>query len=181
MKHLKFIGVLSTLIVAAFAILTLGQSFAATNTPTTLGITAGNFTFYKDITGGNTSATIDLGTYPANMSAFDTYSSGNHRFVASDMLGSWFTVTIVSSALTATNGTIAATNVSYTGTARTGTGQALTAAPTSAADIGTAPVTFVSRTNNNGLSVYSQDITLKVAVPAAQAPGAYTGQLTFTY
>jgi hypothetical protein len=57
----------------------------------------------------------------------------------------------------------------------------LVAAPTSAVDIGTAPVTFVSRTNANGLSQFSQEITLKVAIPAAQKPGSYTGVITFTY
>jgi hypothetical protein len=29
--------------------------------------------------------------------------------------------------------------------------------------------------------LFSQEITLKVAVPAAQAPGSYTGVITFTY
>jgi hypothetical protein len=77
--------------------------------------------------------------------------------------------------------TIAKANIGYTGTARFGTGKALTVSPTSAADIGTAPVTFVARANNSWISKFSQEITLKVAVPAAQAPGAYTGLLTFTY
>ncbi len=180
MKHLKFIGVLSTLIVAAVAVLTLGQSFAATTTNTTLGITVGQFNFYKDLTGGNSNPTIDIGTYSANINAFDAYSSGNHRFTVSDMLGSGFTITLASSALTAPNGTIAASNVSYTGTARTGTGKALTATGTFETSLAS-PVTFVARANNSGLSIYSQDITLKVIVPAAQAPGSYTGLLTFTY
>ena len=57
----------------------------------------------------------------------------------------------------------------------------MVAAPISAVDIGTAPVTFVSRTNTNGLSQFSQEITLKVAIPAAQKPGSYTGIITFTY
>lgn len=191
MKHLKFIGVLSTLIVAAAAVLTLGQTNAAnTATNTTMAITAGTLTFYKD-TGAtmdtyfshaaNTATTIDIGTYVASLDAISAASSGNHRFTVSDMLGSGFTITIQSSALTAPNGTITADKVSYTGTAWMGTGKALTASPTSAADIGTSPVTFVARNDNTGLSKYSQEITIKVAVPAAQAPGSYTGVLTFTY
>lgn len=118
MKHLKLIGVFSTLIVAAFAVLNLGQSLAATTTNTTMAITPGVLTFYKDLTGGNSSSTIDIGTYSANINAFDAYSSGNHRFVVSDMLGSGFTITLASSDLTAPNGTIAKANISYTGTVR---------------------------------------------------------------
>jgi hypothetical protein len=49
MKHLKLIGVLSTLIVSVVAILTLGQTNAAnTATNTTLGIRTGVLSFYKD-------------------------------------------------------------------------------------------------------------------------------------
>ncbi len=179
MKHLKLIGVFSTLIVAAFAVLNLGQSLAATTTNTTMAITPGVLTFYKDLTGGNSSSTIDIGTYSANINAFDAYSSGNHRFVVSDMLGSGFTITLASSDLTAPNGTIAKANISYTGTVRAWSGAAPTAAPTWA-NLGSS-VTFVARANNSGLTLYSQDITIKVAVPAAQAPGSYTGLLTFTY
>lgn len=130
MKHLKFIGVLSTLIVAAFAVLNLGQSLAATTaTNTTMAITAGSFTFYKDLTGdatyfghtANSNATINIGTYEANLNPISAASAGDHRFTVSDMLGSGFVVQIQSSALTAPNGTIAASNVSYTGTNWLGT------------------------------------------------------------
>lgn len=196
MKHVKFIGVLSTLIIAAFAIVTIGNTNAAnTNTNTTLGIRTGVLNFYKD-TGAdmdsyfshasNADTTIDIGTYDASLDAINAASSGDHRFTVSDLRGKSFTITIVSSDLTGidedTNAVnIAATNVSYTGTTWLGTGKALTAAPTSAADIGTAPVTFVARANSSGVSKFSQEITLKVAVPAAQTPASYTGLLTFTY
>jgi len=197
MKHLKFIGVLSTLIVAAVAILTLGQTNAAnTATNTTLGIRTGVLSFYKDTgtsmnsyfsaTNPNASLTIDIGTYDASLNAIDAASSGDHRFTVSDLRGKSFTITVQSSSLNGTDEdaqpvTIAANTVSYTGTTRAGTGKALTAAPTSAADIGTAPVTFVARTNSSWVSKFAQEITLKVAIPAAQTPAAYTGLLTFTY
>jgi hypothetical protein len=111
MKHAKFIGVLSTLIVAAVAILTLGQTNAANSTTnTTLGITQGTLSFFKD-TGttmdsyfshsGNQSATIDIGTYGASLSAISAASSGDHRFTVSDLKGNSFTVTLQSSDLTA--------------------------------------------------------------------------------
>lgn len=191
MKHAKFIGVLSTLIIAAVAVLNLGQTNAAnTATNTTLGINAGVLSFYKD-TGAtmdsyfshaaNSNAAIDIGTYSASVSAQSAQSTGDHRFTVSDLLGSSFTVTLQSSALTASGGlSIAASAVSYTGTTRLGTGKVLTAAPTSAADLSSV-ITFVARANNSGVSKYSQEITLKVAIPAAQGPGAYTGLLTFTY
>ncbi len=192
MKNFKIVGVLSTLVVASVAVLSLGQSYAAnTATNTTLGITQGVFSFYKD-TGAtmdsyfshsaNAAATIDIGTYNASLSAINAASAGDHRFTISDLKGDPFTVTLQSSALTASGSlSIAADLVSYTGSTWLGTGKALTSAPTSAADIGTAPVTFVARADNSGISKYSQEITLKVAVPAAQAPASYTGLLTFTY
>lgn len=192
MKHLKFIGVLSTLIVAAVAVLNLGPAHAQvdTSTDTLLGINTGVFSFYKDLTGDvgmmdavrgtpNASDTINLGTYPANFYTFDAYSSGDHRFVVSDLLGSSFHITIVSSDMTAAGGlVIPAANVSYTGTTWEGTGAALTQTG-QFGSLGTV-VTFVGRQNNSGLSLYGQEITLKVAVPAAQTPGVYTGLLTFT-
>ena len=196
MKHAKLIGVCSTLIVAGAAILNLGQSFAAnTATNTTLGIRVGVLNFFKD-TGSdmlsyfghaaNTNTAIDIGTYDSSLDAISAASSGDHRFTVSDLKGSAFTVTLQSSDLTALDAsgatvTIPKAGIGYTGTARMGTGKSLTAAPTTAADIGTAPVTFVDRTNHSGTSKFAQEITLKVAVPAAQAPGAYTGLLTFTY
>lgn len=192
MKHAKLLGVLGTLVIAAIAVLNLGQTNAANSTTnTTLGIRTGALSFYKDTGttmntyfghGPNTSTTIDIGTYDASITAFNAYSSGDHRFTISDLAGKSFTVTLQSSALTASGGlSIPATAIGYTGTARTGAGKALTSAPTSAADIGTSPVTFVARSNNSGVSKYSQEITLTVAVPAAQGPESYTGLLTFTY
>jgi hypothetical protein len=196
MKNLKLAGVVTTLIVAVVAVLNLGQSFAAnTNTNTTLGITSGVLSFFKD-TGAamdsyfahaaNAATAIDIGTYAADINAISALSTGNHRFTVSDLAGKSFTVTLQSSDLTALDYsgatvTIPKAGIGYTGTTRFGTGKALTASPILAADIGTAPVTFVSRANHSGISKFSQEITLKVAVPAAQAPGAYTGLLTFTY
>ena len=195
MKNLKFAGVLGTFVVAAVAILSLGQSFAATTTNTTLGITKGVLSFYKD-TGiemetyfshaANQASAIDIGTYVASLSPIAAQSSGDHRFTVSDLKGNAFVVQLQSSDLTAVDQSgaqliIAKNLIGYTGTNWLGTGKALTAASTGFADIGTAPVTFVSRANNTGVSKYSQEITLKVAVPAAQAPGSYTGLLTFTY
>lgn len=194
MKKLNKKTVVSALSLACVALLTLvsvQESMAATTTTnTTLWIIAGSFSFTKDTTAGmntyfghapNASGSVDLGSYASSVSAVSAASAGNHRFTVTDLLGSSFTVTIQSSALTTTWGTIAASAIGYTGTAWLGTGQALVAAPTSAVDIGTAPVTFVSRTNANGLSQFSQEITLKVAIPAAQKPGSYTGVITFTY
>jgi len=97
------------------------------------------------------------------------------------MLGSSFVITLQSSALTASGVTsIPASAVTYTGTDWLGTGMALTATGSQNTPLNT-PVTFVARANASGLSLYSQEITLKVQVPAAQAPASYTGQLTFTY
>lgn len=189
--------VISTFIIASIAILTLGQTNAAnTATNTTLGIRTGVLSFYKDTgtsmnsyfsaSNPNANTTIDIGTYDASLSAIAAASSGDHRFTVSDLRGKSFTITVQSSSLNGTDEdtnpvSIAASNVSYTGTARLGTGKALTAAPTSAADIGTAPVTFVARANSSWVSKFAQEITLKVAIPAAQTPASYTGLLTFTY
>ena len=185
-------ALMSTIAISAFTMVSLNQSLAAnTTTPTLLGIRSGVLMFYKD-TGiamdtyfshsGNQSESIDIGTYDASLSPIPAASSGDHRFTISDLKGKSFTVTLQSSDMTASGGLIIAnSNVGYTGTTRNGTGNALTSAPTSAADIGTAPVTFVARTNNAGTSKYSQEITLTVGIPAAQAPETYTGMLTFTY
>lgn len=166
------------------------SSAATTTTNTTLAITAGTFSFIKDL--GTTmdsyfghspsaSAGIDIGTYGASLSTTNAASAGYHRFTVSDLLGSGFTVTIQSSDLTIAGATIPKAGIGYTGTAWFGTWQALTASPTSAVDIGTSPVTFVSRNNSNGLSQFSQEITIKVLIPGAQKPGSYTGLITFTY
>jgi len=195
MKHLKLIGVLSTLLIAAFAVINIGNTNAQTNTDTNMRIKTGVLSFYKDtgtemnayFAGGpNTAADISLGEHDASLDAFDAYSSGDHRFTVSDLRGKSFTVLLQSSALNGTDEdsqavSIPANTVSYTGTAWAGTGKALTAAPTGNADIGTTPVTFVARANSSGVSKFSQEITLKVAVPAAQTPAYYTGLLTFTY
>jgi hypothetical protein len=129
----------------------------------------------------NIATSIDLGTHAASMTTSSVSSSTNHRFTVSDLLGAAFTVTIQSSALTVAGGSIPAANVGYDGTAWLGVGKALTAAPITAVDIGTAPVTFVARNDATGLSQFSQEITLKVSVPAAQKPGSYAGVITFTY
>lgn len=166
------------------------SSAATTTTNTTLWITAGVFSFTKDTTSTmdsyfshwpNATTAISIWSYVSSISAISANSSGDHRFTVSDMVWNTFAITIQSSALTTGALSIPAANIWYTGTTRLGTGKVLVAAPTSAVDIWTAPVTFVSRTNNSGLSSFSQEITLKVAVPAAQAPGAYTGVITFTY
>lgn len=173
------------------AMLLNDKSLAAnTYTPTTLGIHTGTFLFFKD-TGTdmnsyfshspNADTEIDMGNYDASLSIINAASSGDHRFTVSDMIGNSFTVTVQTSDLTASGGLfIPAANIGYTGTVRTGTGKTLTAAPTGTADISSA-VTFVARANNSGLSKYSQEITLLVNIPAAQAPENYTGTLTFTY
>lgn len=183
MKHVKFIGVFATLIVAVVAILNLGESFAAnTNTNTTLGIRTGVFSFYKDTDAtmdsyfshaANADTSIDIGTYDASITAQNGQSDGDHRFTVSDLAGKSFTVTVQSSDLTALDDSgatlsIPSSSVGYTGTTRFGTGKVLTAAPTGTADIGTAPVTFVARANHTGVSKFSQEVTLKVAIPAAQ-------------
>ena len=117
--------------------------------------------FYKD-TGtsttdfghaANLATTIDIGTYDASLAAIAAQSSGDHRFTVSDLRGKYFTITLQSSDLTALDEsgatvTIPKAGIGYTGTAWFGLGKALTAAPTTAADIGTSPVTFVSRANN---------------------------------
>jgi len=130
---------------------------------------------------GNQSDSIDIWSYAASLDEISASSAGEHRFTVSDMLWSAFTITIQSSALTASGVTdIPATAISYTGTDRLGTGKALTAtwAPNTSLNN---PVTFVARNNSSWLSKYSQEITLKVQIPAAQAPASYTGQLIFTY
>lgn len=167
MKNLKFIGVLCTLLVAAFAIVTVGNTNAQTTaatTPTTLGITPGVFSFYKDLTtdmsayittAPNTDATIDIGNYDSSLAPIAATSSGDHRFTVSDLKGDAFTITISSSKLSYGALDIPAKNIGYVGTAWLGTGKALTAEPTTAADIWTSPVTFVSRADNSGVSKFS--------------------------
>jgi hypothetical protein len=189
-KRLPILLIVTVLVGTIVSIFIDESSAATTTTNTTLWITAWTFSFTKDTTSAmdsyfshwpNAAAAISIWSYASSISAISANSSGDHRFTVSDMLGSSFTVTMQSSALTIAWGSIPATNIWYTWTTRFGTWKALIAAPTSAVDIWTAPVTFVSRTNNSGLSLFAQEITLKVAVPAAQAPGSYTGVITFTY
>ncbi len=187
---IRTISFFAASIFSALSLLYFGISFATTNTNTTLGITAGTFSFSKD-TGSSMDtyfghaadplASIDIGNYGVSLSEISAASSDNHRFTVSDMLGDSFTITLQSSALTASGVTaIPASAVTYTGTARLGTGKALTATWEQNTSLDN-PVTFVARTNSSWLSKYSQEITLKVQIPAAQAPASYTGQLTFTY
>lgn len=191
-KFIKKLPILTAIVLWWILMVSLIQeSLAATTTTnTTLWITAGTFSFTKDTTAAmdsyfshwpNSNAAISIWSYISSISAISANSSGDHRFTVSDMVWNSFSITMQSSALTTWGLSIAAANIWYTWTTRFGTGKALIAAPTTAVDIWTAPVTFVSRTNNSGLSLFSQEITLKVAVPAAQAPGAYTGVITFTY
>ena len=177
-------------------ILYLGISFASnTITNTVLGVTVGTFTFSKDIgtsmspyfvplngnVTGNTSATIDIWSYGASLAAISATSEPDHRFTVSDMIGNTFSVTLASTALIASGGlSISGSAITYTGTVRVGTWSPLTATWSFNTSLAS-PVTFVSRTNNSWLSVFSQEITLKVLIPSAQAPATYTGQLTFTY
>lgn len=130
---------------------------------------------------GNQSNNIDIWSYAASLEEISASSASDHRFTVSDMLWSAFTITLQSSSLTASGVTdIPATAITYTGTDRLGTGKALTATWAPNTSLNT-PVTFVSRNNSSWLSKYSQEITLKVQIPAAQAPASYTGQLIFTY
>ena len=183
------IVVLGTL--AIFSLLYFWLSFAAnSSTNTTLGITVGTFSFSKDTWtsmnsyfshAANVWSNIDIGSYAASLEEISAASAGDHRFTVSDMLWSAFTITLQSSALTASGVTdIPATAVSYTGTDRLGTGKALTATWAPNTSLNT-PVTFVARNDSSWLSKFSQEITLKVQIPAAQAPASYTGQLIFTY
>ena len=162
----------------------------ALNVDTTLGILPGWLSFGKDITSTmdsyfshapNGSTNIDIWSYTAKLENLVVSSNPNHRFVVEDMVWNPFVVTVQSSALTTTDGSIPANNISYVGNTRVGTGKALTAAPTVSSDIGTAPVTFVARDNDEWLSLFAQEITLKVNIPPAQKPWEYAGTLTFTY
>jgi hypothetical protein len=179
-----------TSVFAISALLYFGTSLAATNTNTTLGITVWSFSFFKDTSTdmnsyfshtGNQDASIDIWNYAASLSEIAASSSGDHRFTVSDMVGDSFTVTLQTSALTASWVTdIPASAITYTGTDWLGTGKALTATWEQNTSLDN-PITFVARADNSWLSKYSQEITIKVQIPAAQAPASYTGQLTFTY
>lgn len=184
--HIALLG-----IVSVFCVFYVWLSFAAnSSTNTTLGITVWTFGFFKDTWASmdsyfshaaNQQENIDIGSYAASLDEIAAASSGDHRFTVSDMLWSAFTVTLQSSALTASWVTdIPATAITYTGTDRLGTGKALTATWAPNTPLNT-PVTFVARNDDTGLSKFSQEITLKVQIPAAQAPASYTGQLIFTY
>jgi len=178
-------------IISVFCFLYVWLLFAANSaTNTTLGITVWTFGFTKDTWSSmnsyfshaaNQQENIDIGSYVASLEEIAAASAGDHRFTVSDMLWSAFTVTLQSSALTASWVTsIPATAITYTWTNRLGTGKALTATWTPNTPLNS-PVTFVARNDNTWLSKFSQEITLKVQIPAAQAPASYTGQLIFTY
>ncbi len=195
-RSIRTIGLMIVGIFSLSSLLYLWTSFATTSsTNTTLGITVGTFSFFKDtgttmsgyfipLNGNltwNTGISIDIWTYWASLAAISATSAPDHRFTVSDMLGNSFTITLSSSALT--TGwwlSISGSAVTYTGTVRVGTGSPLTATWTFSTSLAS-PVTFVSRANGSWLSKFSQEITLKVLIPPAQAPATYTGQLTFTY
>lgn len=189
-KHLAIVYNVIAIVAIVFGAIYVSYSSAVT-TDTTLWITAGVFSFSKDITidmssyfwhPANTSGSINIGSYAASATAISAQSSGDHRFTVSDLLWASFTVTLQSSTLTASGVAmpIPAANITYTGSERLGTGYALTATGTQDTALN-APVTFVARTNASGLSLYAQEITLKVLVPGSSAAGSYTGVLTFTY
>lgn len=180
-----------SLFVSIFSLVHLTDVLAAwANVGTTLGIAVGSFSFSKDTTTNmdsyfshspNTSTGIDIWGYAASLSEIAAASSGNHRLTVSDLLGTAFIITLQSSALTASGVVpIPATAITYTGTNRLWTGEELTATGAQNMALDSA-ITFVARNNILWLSQYSQEITLKVQIPAAQAPASYTGQLIFTY
>jgi len=182
-------GLVGAFAVVALALLSSNSSMAATaTTQTTLKIKTGALMFFKDTgttmnsyfgaTSPNSATAIDLGSYTGALTAISAASTGDHRFTLNDQEGKAFTVTLASSALTAWSESIAASNITYTGSTWNWTGKVLTATGTFATSLASA-VTFVWRTTK-GLSNFAQEITLKVTIPAAQAPEDYTGMLTFT-
>lgn len=194
-KHLRkhFLATaIVAILCASVSILILSKSLADNfSTNTTLGILPWSLSFNKDITTNmdtyfwhspDASNSMDIWQHSSSIQTIIATSTGNHRFTISDMVWATFVVTMQSSALNSSWWNfIPAANIWYTWTTRLGTGKELTAAPIFATDIWTAPVTFVSRENGLGLSLFSQEIILKVNIPAAQAPGAYSGVITFTY
>lgn len=194
-KHLRKHFLLASIIAilsASISLLILSKSSADNfSTNTTLGILPWSLNFTKDITTNmdsyfwhspDASNNMDIWQHWSSMIAVNASSTGNHRFTISDMLWNAFVVTMQSSALNSTWwDSISSNNIWYTGTTRLGTWKLLTAAPISALDIWTAPVTFVARENSFWLSVFSQEILLKVNIPAAQKPWSYTWMIIFTY
>lgn len=190
-KHF-FATVIIAVLCASVSLLILSRSSANNfSTNTTLGILPWSLTFTKDITtdmdsyfwhSPDLSNSMNIWQYLSSLLSITASSTWNHRFTISDMLGSSFVVTIQSTALNSTWwNSISANNIWYTGTSRVWTGKLLTAAPVFSTDIWTAPVTFVSRENSSWLSLFSQEIILKVNVPPAQKPWTYTWSVTFTY
>jgi len=181
------IGAIAVMALAVMTASNYSSAAGTATTPTTLKITTGALMFYKDTgadmntyfgAGPNTAEGIDIGTYTGSLDPISAASAADHRFTLNDQEGKAFTITLASSALTAGDLSIAASNVSYTGTTWNGTGKAMTATGVFNAWLDTSR-TFVARTTK-GLSKASQEITLLVAIPAAQAPEDYTGTLTFT-
>jgi hypothetical protein len=180
------------LLCASVSLLVLSKSSAGNlSTNTTLWILPWSLTFIKDTTTNmdsyfshspDSSSSMNIWQYGSKIWSIIAASTWNHRFTISDMLGGSFVITIQSTALNSTWwNTISANNIWYTGTTRLWTWKTLTAAPIYSTDIWTAPVTFVSRENNSGLSLFSQEIILKVNIPPAQKPWSYTWSITFTY
>lgn len=183
----------------------VAQSLSPVNT--TLRITTWVFSFGKD-TGGsmgyyfsgdpcnywatmftwNTWAGIDFWTTGIALVTQWMFSSGNHRFTASDMLWQSFRITIQSTALTGwlfglSTAVIPPANVTYTGTNWCGTGYVLTktwAIGTNPSAALSSPYDMAARENNSWLSLWSQNITMKVSIPAAQWWWRYTWVLLFT-
>jgi len=162
----------------------------ALNVDTQFQIIPGSLTFYKDTTttmdpyfgySADSWTGIDIGNHTPSLVPMQISSPSKQRFTVSDMAWNPFVITVQTSPLVSSWGMIPASAIGYTGTAWIGTWKILTAAPTNATDIGTSPITFVARQNEDGLSVFSQEIVLKVTVPAAQEPWTYAGILTFTY
>ena len=187
----KTITLWMMIFVTVFGITYFADVFATgSNIGTSLGISVGTFSFYKDTTTAmdsyfwhspNGSSGIDIWNYAASLNPIPATSSGDHRFTVSDILGTAFTVTLQSSDLTASWVTaIPASAITYTWTDWLGTWEVLTATWTQNTSLDSA-ITFVARNNILWLSQYSQEITLRVTIPAAQAPASYTGQLIFTY
>ena len=190
-KHFLVTAIIAVLC-ASVSLLILSKSLADNfSTNTTLGILPWSLTFTKDTTTNmdiyfshspEASSNMDIWQHWSSLETIIASSTGNHRFTVSDMLWNSFVVTIQSTSLNSTWwDNIPANNIWYTWTNRLGTGKVLTASPISAVDIWTAPVTFVARENDFWLSVFSQEIILKVNIPPAQKPGSYTWSITFTY
>lgn len=194
-QHLRKHFLATTIIAilcASISLLILSKSLADNfSTNTTLGILPWSLSFSKDISSSmdtyfghspDTSSSMDIWQHSSSIQNIVAASTGNHRFTLSDMIWATFVVTMQSSALNSSWwNSIPSANIWYTWSAWLGTGKELTAAPIFATDIWTSPVTFVARENGLWLSLFSQEIILRVNIPAAQSPGSYSWVITFTY